>query len=133
MPKEGRVRSLVIDDESGLHMLIETALKRADCDADFVRTCAEGIQKFQKTPDLYDVVITDLNQKPSGVDVVNAVGGYDPRIPVYIITGGADSALETTARQLVGERYITKPFADVLGIFKKIADDARQQRQLRYP
>ena len=117
--------ALVIDDEKDLLRMYTLILKRRNCEVDSVETCEEGIKKFEANPEIYDLVITDLNQQPkSGIDVVEAVRvSNNPNIPVYIVTGFASPDLEKRAIELVGEdRYLKKPIFDTV----KITEEARQ-------
>ncbi|MBU0628218.1 MAG: response regulator [Nanoarchaeota archaeon] len=125
---EQNLRALVIDDEISTRDLFPRFLNRCRCSADVAETCKEGIEKFNVNPALYDLVVTDLNQTPSGTDIIQAVRtSTNPNIPVYIMTGGTDSQeLYDKAKELVGEeRFIQKPF-DFDSICKRITKEAKE-------
>ena len=121
------LNALVIDDNPGVLGLVQALLTAHGVTYASFSTCEEGLAHFLKNPPLYDLVITDLNQSPtSGADVALKVKDCSQgKIPVYIITGGADAALIELAKRYAGEkRIIYKPFKNEK--FKDIIDEVRR-------
>jgi response regulator RpfG family c-di-GMP phosphodiesterase len=129
---------LIDDDEAILKMFHIYFGMHQHTNLTTSESCREGIEYFLREPANYDAVITDLNQHPSGVDVVKAVrASENPVIPVYIITGGVTGPkghiLEQAAVDLVGpHRYFVKPLVmkDLCNLVLHEAIEIRKQRYL---
>ncbi len=97
------ISALFVDDEKCMRNTFPAFLKDHGVKVDVLETCAAGIEQVRKVlPSArpYDVVITDLNQHPSGIDLVREVRSYDETLSCYIITGGARLSLEDEAKAL---------------------------------
>ena len=112
--------ALVVDDEPGVSSLLATVLKREGFVTDSVPTTAEGIARL--TNRNYSVVLTDLNQTPTGVEVYNLAKSRG--MNAYILTGGSTDEIMELARQTAGEYLIGKPFqvGDMIGILRRIKE-----------
>lgn len=115
--------ALVIDDIPDIAELFSYFLIDKGVRTDTVGTTAEGLGKL--TQQIYDIVITDLNQKPTGIDVYKAavsIGVPD----VYIVTGGAEGSLMTEAKQVAGEHLLIKPIE--IEVIHRIIDKAKERK-----
>jgi len=100
---------LVIDDEANLRKVLAALLRRDGYDVTIAEDGEMGLAEFQKNG--ADAVITDLVMpKLGGMEVLRAINGADPEVPVIIITahGTVDSAVE--AIKAGAFDYVTKPF-----------------------
>jgi DNA-binding NtrC family response regulator len=89
--------------------VLAALLRRDGYDVTIAENGEVGLAEFQKNG--ADAVITDLVMpKLGGMEVLRAVNGADPEVPVIIITahGTVDSAVE--AIKLGAFDYVTKPF-----------------------
>jgi DNA-binding NtrC family response regulator len=101
---------LVIDDEANLRKVLAALLRRDGYAVTIAEDGEMGLAEFQKNG--ADAVITDLVMpRLGGMEVLKAINGTDPEVPVIIITahGTVDSAVE--AIKLGAFDYVTKPFA----------------------
>lgn len=104
-----KVSILVVDDEAvirdGLHRTLSG-------DRFCVETCKSGhiaIELLQEKE--YDLIITDLKMPGmNGIEVLKAVKGLQPDIPVIMITGYATVDTAVEAMKNGATDYITKPF-----------------------
>ena len=103
---------LLVDDDPSLLGPFETMLRIKGCNVDTAVSCKEGIERYRSDPTRYNLIFTDLNQTPSGVDLIDAVRAINPQVPVYVITGGTtDPHLEQAAIDRLGRDHILKkPF-----------------------
>jgi CheY-like chemotaxis protein len=104
-----RARVLVIDDEPTVRGFVCDLLEGLGYDADDAEDGRQGLSLLQQYR--YDLVITDL-QMPNvtGWDVVNAVRGRLPTMPILMISGFATEDDMRQARQ-VGVPLLRKPFS----------------------
>lgn len=107
-PKELSV--LVVDDEVILCQSVEKVLRRKGHKVDTVTSVAEAL-KILDAGNNYDLVIADLMMpQAGGMELLSAVQGNWPDLPVLIITGfsSISTAVETTKLGAAG--YLPKPF-----------------------
>ena len=101
---------LVVDDEVILCQSVEKVLKRKGHKVNTVTSVAEAL-KILDAGNTYDLVIADLMMpQAGGMELLAAVQGSWPDLPVLIITGfsSISTAVETTKLGAAG--YLPKPF-----------------------
>ena len=104
--------ALIVEDEDGIRALLEGYLTSQGIKTDAVETTIKGLELL--TQSTYDLVLTDLNQNPSGVRVYQAA--MEKGMKAYIMTGGASDHLMQEAEQVAGTNLIHKPFRPVRDI-----------------
>ncbi len=105
----GKIAILVVDDEA----VIRDGLQRTLAGERFeVETCKSGHAAIELLQDKeYDLIITDLKMPGmNGIEVLKAVKGLQPDIPVIMITGYATVDTAVEAMKNGATDYITKPF-----------------------
>ncbi|MCK4521660.1 MAG: response regulator [Nanoarchaeota archaeon] len=110
---------LVIDDEEGVRLSLKYLIKPQGHNITFVKECGEAIRNYIGK-NHYHLILSDLNQNPSGVDVINAAKPLG--IEVYIVTATSHGPLAEEAKNLNGEdHFIIKPFEKdtILNILSK--------------
>ena len=76
---------LIVDDEKGLREVLSIMLKRAGYVVTEASDGEEAIGHLGK--EIFDLVITDLRMPgPSGLDLLEAVRGLAPDVPVIRLT-----------------------------------------------
>ncbi len=105
---------LLVDDEPGFRMALETILGRAGFTVHAVSTGSEALAKVKKTPVgliLLDLVLPDMN----GRDVLARLkkGKHCRRIPVVVFTGATETDPQEILR-LGASEFLTKPFSDTV-------------------
>jgi DNA-binding NtrC family response regulator len=110
LPKIEGLNVLVVDDELVLCQSVEKILKRKGHKVDAVTSVADALKSLD-AGNRYDLIIADLMMpQAGGVELLAAVQGSWPELPVLIITGFSSiaSAVETTKLGAAG--YLPKPF-----------------------
>jgi DNA-binding NtrC family response regulator len=123
-----QVRVLVVDDDPNLARFVVEVLADARYEADAAESAAAAMARLET--ESWDVVVTDLRMPgASGLELIEWIKAYDPRIAVLAVT--AYGSIETAVRAIrVGAAdYITKPFEpDALLL---AVDKCARDRQLR--
>jgi DNA-binding NtrC family response regulator len=110
MPKIEGLNVLVVDDEVVLCQSVEKILKRKGHTVDAVTTVADALRTLDAGKK-YDLIVADLMMpQAGGMELLSAVQGSWPELPVLIITGFSSiaTAIETTKLGAAG--YLPKPF-----------------------
>ena len=107
--QQKELTTLVVDDDEQIRDLLASAIRRGGIEIiDCVATTSEGLELIAKRN--YNIIFTDLNQKPSGIEVYK--NGTERNSQVYIITGYAPDAQE--AQRIAPDHLILKPFSGVI-------------------
>jgi DNA-binding NtrC family response regulator len=110
LPKNEGLNVLVVDDEVVLCQSVDKILKRKGHKVDAVTTVADALKTLDAGTQ-YDLIIADLMMpQAGGMELLSAVQGSWPELPVLIITGFSSiaTAIETTKLGAAG--YLPKPF-----------------------
>ena len=109
--------ALLIDDEKSVRLPLVDFLEQDGVKVEVQEFTQQGVERIKErysSQARYDLIFTDLNQHPTGVEVIEAVRVYDPNTLCYIITGGASLELLSQAKQLAAEDentgFLDKPF-----------------------
>jgi len=118
------ISGLLIDDEPEVLSLLEDVFRTKGVIVDTAATTQQGLDLLAQKS--YDIVVTDLNQNPSGVQVYRAAisrGIQD----TYILTGGTtDDTLMREAQELAGPNLLTKPIQ--IDTFYRIIEQVKQRK-----
>lgn len=120
-PKE--LTALVIEDDESLRIPIVRYLGRQGLKVDAVETTQEGLDILAK--EAYDLVITDLNQQPTGVEVYQAAVAKG--MNAYIRTGGAKPELLEQAKEIAGDKLYSGTIQ--LSDLGHMINETRQQQR----
>jgi DNA-binding NtrC family response regulator len=126
MPGVGSV--LVIDDEPVLQDVLETLLESNGFDYHPATTASDGMRVLREED--IDVVLLDLMLPDrNGLDLLPEIKGYDPHLPVVVITAysSLESAIE--AMRQGAFHYVPKPFKneEVLHLVRRASERRRLQ------
>ncbi|MDW5563744.1 MAG: ATP-binding protein [Methanomassiliicoccus sp.] len=107
---EGAVKILLIEDNRGDAVLIETALEPSEDPPFTVHVESRLVPALERlNSEKFDIVLLDLNLPDSfGFETVTSVQEVVPRTPVVIVTGNMDEAFARTAVQSGVQDYLVK-------------------------
>ena len=116
--------ALVIDDEPFVRELLVDVLESEGYSTHSAETTRHGRDLVNQNS--YRLVITDLNQTPTGVDIYKLA--RERGMSACIVTGGSDvPGLMEEALRVAGQNLIEKPF-DIKQI-QEIAKQVKGQHQ----
>lgn len=106
----GSGRVLVVDDEPSIVSLLHRFLESHGYQVTGFTSGEQALAQFRRTPDAFDVVITDKAMpRMNGVELAAALREARPGLPVLLITGYVDAVERREMSQdIVG--VIAKPF-----------------------
>ena len=116
--------ALVIDDDPGMVSVYADVFKYAGVMPVIVASTTEGLEKLAQKS--YDLVITDLIQKPSGIDVYKLAVEKGIK-HVYIITGGGEIEIVDAAVRIAGQNILFKPVS--ISSFLRIIKEAEPMQR----
>jgi DNA-binding NtrC family response regulator len=120
-------RILLIDDDPGLSEVIGMLLEREGYAVTHAATVKASLQRIDASD--FDLVVTDLKLPDgTGLDVIAAIRGSRPRLPIIMIT--SYSSIESAIAALRGGAvdYVIKPFDN--DDFLRAVSRARKERRL---
>jgi DNA-binding NtrC family response regulator len=110
LPTTGGLKVLVVDDEIVLCQSVEKILKRKGHRVDAVTTVADALRNLD-AESKYDLIIADLMMpQAGGMELLSAVQGSWPQLPVLIITGFSSIVTAVETMKLGAAGYLPKPF-----------------------
>ena len=106
----GKGRVLLIDDEEIILSSLKKALNRLGYTVVAVKDGREAFDMFCKTPDAFDLVITDLTMPGmTGVELSMKIMEIRPDIPIILCTGFSDVIDEQEAKSMGIRELLVKP------------------------
>jgi PAS domain S-box-containing protein len=107
---KGKEKILLVDDEEIVLSSLQRALKRTGYDIIAVSDGLEALNMFSKTPDKFDLVITDMTMpRITGVELAKKLMNVRSDIPIILCTGYSDVINEQEAKALGIREMLLKP------------------------
>lgn len=105
----GRKRILVVEDQAMVAQSLKMALEFAGYEVQTVQSGREALTYFE--PQKFAVIFTDFEMpEMNGHEFASAIKARDPRQPIIMVTGYADSILSGEPLPQV-DMVICKPFS----------------------
>jgi DNA-binding NtrC family response regulator len=124
------MRTLVIDDEEYVRLVLEQALREEGCDVTLAKNGQAGIDALQTTT--FDCVITDLRMP--GIDgraVLQWVKDHQPDVDVVMLTGHGDVKDAVEMMKQGAWDFLVKDTPFEAGVVKAALAKLRTVRSLR--
>lgn len=107
--KGGRI--LFVEDEEEIAIIARKMLETAGFSVMVAHTGKEALQYFTISPDLFDVLITDMAMpEMTGEELIREIGRIKPGFPMILCTGHSDRVDEAVAKASGATAYINKPY-----------------------
>ncbi len=106
----GNERIMVVDDEMKIAQLFQRMLGKIGYKVTIFTDSIEAISAFRKTPDAYDLVVTDMTMpKMTGAELAREVLALRPDLPVIMTTGFSENIDRAKAKRLGIKEFLLKP------------------------
>jgi len=131
----GTERILVVDDEASLVKMVTQMLKRSGYNVVGKTGSSDALKLFEKTPDRFDLVITDMAMPDiAGDRLAQEINRIRPNIPIILCTGHSDRMNEKKAMELGIKSFVMKPLnrADLTKTVRKVLDESKNSRPSGY-
>ena len=107
----GNEHILFVDDEETLTGLAKMMLEPLGYKVTAIQSSKEALAIFQKSPERFDLVITDLTMPyMTGYDLVQKLIIVRPDIPVVLCSGNNETILENKEKEQSIKAVLIKPF-----------------------
>ncbi|MEI6127998.1 MAG: ATP-binding protein, partial [Pseudomonadota bacterium] len=107
----GSEHILFVDDEEALIGLVKELLEPLGYTVTAVQSGREALALFQKAPEKFDLVITDLSMPHmSGYELAQKLIGFKPGIPVILCTGYNETMLDNKEKEHDIKAVLIKPY-----------------------
>ncbi len=111
LPNSLTGRILLVDDEEQLLEATERRLISFGCSVTTEADSALALEKFQKQPEAFDLVITDQTMPGlSGVELTQQILALRPDLPVILCSGFSNIVNEENYTQFGISCFLSKPF-----------------------
>lgn len=107
-----KYRFLVIDDDAVvIRVATEVLMHHFDCDVDSSSDSEDGLHKFLKNKELYNLVLCDLNMpRLDGLQLCRLIKKERENIPIIILTAFSSEAAYEEACSIGVNEFVQKPF-----------------------
>ena len=106
----GNERIMVVDDEIKIAQIFQRMLGKLGYKVTIFTDSIEAISAFRKTPDAYDLVVTDMTMpKMTGAELAREVLALRPALPVIMTTGFSETIDMAKAKRLGIREFLLKP------------------------
>ncbi len=120
--KKGNEKILLVDDEEDIVTMEKQMLEHFGYQVAEHTDSMEALEIFRKTPDNFDLIITDMSMPGmSGDKFAAELVKIKPGIPILLCTGYSESISEEDAKALGIKGFLMKPI-----VMKKLADKIRE-------
>ncbi len=108
----GTGRILLIEDDPSLAGLNQKRLEKLGYHADSQTDPVEALELFRASPNLYDLVITDMTMpNMTGDQLCREILEIRPDMAIILCTGFSEKISEASAKSLGAAKYLEKPIS----------------------
>jgi PAS domain S-box-containing protein len=119
----GNEHILLVDDEKSLVEMGKDLLERLGYKVTVRTSSIEALEAFRKTPDRYDLVITDQTMpNMTGIQLTRELMALRPDIPVILCTGFSDLVNKENFKAMGIREFVMKPIVkkDIARIIRDV-------------
>ena len=107
----GCERILFVDDEEMLGRMAKKILERLGYEVVVLNSPVEALQLFEKQPELFDMLITDLSMpEMDGIELAREILALRSDLPIILCTGNSSILCEDSLKDVGIKKLVNKPF-----------------------
>ncbi len=121
----GRERILFVDDDDAIVQVSKKMLESLGYNVTAITKSVAALSAFQKTPDDFDLVISDLTMPDmTGIDLVRQVLAVRAEMPIILCTGFSEVMSAEKVKEIGVSEYLMKPSsrADLANAIRRVLD-----------
>lgn len=125
----GNEKILLVDDEEKLAQLHKMMVESLGYQVIAMTSSMDALDIFQKTPDEFDLVITDMTMpKMTGKELSSRILNIRSEMPIILCTGYSDMINSEQAKAIGIRGYVMKPVHkwDLANLIRNALDDNKQ-------
>jgi len=123
---------LIVDDEKSLVYYLRQILQLDVPDSE-IDTAYSGEEALSRLAgETYDLILADVRMPGfDGLALIRGVRYVDPRVPIILMTGFGNRALQQEAKQLGVDHYVDKPFdiGELMVVVQRLLADREADRE----
>ncbi len=130
---DSAAKILFVDDEDMIVRLAVNCLEREGHHVTAFTDSNEALNAFRKTPDAFDLVITDQTMpRLTGVQLAEAIHELKPNLPVVLCTGYSETLRPDTIEEFGITKYLQKP-VNIVTLQETVREISLAQRHDELP
>jgi DNA-binding NtrC family response regulator len=121
----GNEKIMFVDDEESIRMIFKEFSEKFGYKVNLFENGKKALEEFQKDPDHFDLVITDMTMPGITGDILSTkLLEIKPDLPIILCTGYSAKIPEAKAIELGIKKYTQKPIAvmDLAVLIREIFD-----------
>lgn len=108
------MRILMIEDNESVSEMMSMFYENESFDATFKYDGAEGLAAFKANPEIWDMIILDLNLPTmDGMQVCRNIRKISQEVPIIMLTARDSESDQVIGLEMGADDYVTKPFSPI--------------------
>ena len=110
--RETRMKVLMIEDNESVSEMMSMFFEKEQFEGTFAYDGLEGYNAFKNNPDVWDMIILDLNlPSMDGIQVCRKVRAISQEVPIIMLTAQDSESDQVIGLEMGADDYVTKPFS----------------------
>lgn len=106
------MKILMIEDNPSVGEMMDMFFQKENWEAVFIQDGKEGLERFLKEQDQWDLVILDLNlPSMDGMQICREIRTVSASVPIIMLTAKDTESDQVIGLEMGADDYVTKPFS----------------------
>ncbi|WP_125707814.1 response regulator transcription factor [Companilactobacillus zhongbaensis] len=108
------MKILMIEDNKSVSEMMSMFFQKENWDATFAYDGNEAVEKFNESPDVWDMITLDLNLPgKDGMEVAKEIRAVSKTVPIIMLTARDSESDQVLGLEFGADDYVTKPFSPI--------------------
>lgn len=108
------MKLLMIEDNKSVSEMMQMFFQKEGWDVTFAYDGIEAVDKFNESPDSWDMITLDLNlPKKDGMEVAKEIRAKSQTVPIIMLTARDSDSDQVLGFEMGADDYVTKPFSPI--------------------